>query len=166
MTWFYFTTPLWHFFINSQKQTESWVNVKAAANCNISIHKQLQEETKSCLTFTVRHLRTRTEYIVGVQAPLLLMKATSMAVCRGCAFTHTLLWKQHPWPYIVGVHSHIFCCEGNICGCTSWVGIHQYSVVRATSVALCGQRAFTHTFMKSNSVFLARCGQTWHHEHV
>ena len=115
---------------------------------------------KKLLNLHCTSLKNSTEYIVGVQAPLLLMKATSVAVRCGCAFTHVPLWRQHLWLYVVGVHSCIFCCEGNICGHTSWVGIHQYSVVRAISVALRCQCAFIHTFMKRNSVFLARCSQT------
>ena len=47
----------------------------------------------------------------------------------------------------MGVYSPIFCCEGNIRGRTLWVGIHPY-------------------FDESNSVFLAVCSQTWHHECV
>ena len=62
------------------------------------------------LTVAIYPLKTHMEYVVGVQAPLLLMKATSVAVRRGvcihpyfvvkatsmaircgCAFTHTLL---------------------------------------------------------------------------
>ena len=36
-----------------------------------------------------------------------VVKATSVTVCCWCAFTHTLLWRQHPRPYVVGVHSPI-----------------------------------------------------------
>ena len=49
----------------------------------------------------------------------------------------------------MGVHSPILCCEGNIRGHTSWVCIHPYSVVKATSVAICRGYALTHTLMKA-----------------
>ena len=49
----------------------------------------------------------------------------------------------------MGVHSPILCCEGNIHGRTSWVCIHPYSVVKATSVAICCGCALTHTLMKA-----------------
>ena len=39
--------------------------------------------------------------------------------------------------------------EGNIHGCTSWVCIHPYSVVKATSVAVHRGCALTHTLMKA-----------------
>ena len=73
----------------------------------------------------------------------------SHGVCRGCAGTLTFnegyICGRTSW----GVHSPIFCCEGNIRGRTSWVCIHPYSVVKATSVAVCRGCAFTRTLMKA-----------------
>ena len=57
----------------------------------------------------------------------------------------------------MGVYSPILCCEGNIRSCTSWVCIHLYSVVKATSVAVRRGCAFTHTFMKAIEYSLQLC---------
>ena len=73
----------------------------------------------------------------------------SHGVCRGCAGTLTFnegyICGRSSW----GVHSPIFCCEGNIHGHTLWVCIHPYSVVKATSVAVYCGCALTHTLMKA-----------------
>ena len=124
----------------------------------------------------LKKLTSHMEYVVSVQTPLLLMKATSVAVRHGCVFTHILLWRQHLWLYVVGVHSPVLCCEGNIHGRTSWVCIYPYfhesnrlieyslqpcavkpgtmSMCKycnrvTTSVAVHCGCAFTHTFMKA-----------------
>ena len=76
----------------------------------------------------VQRYKTHMEYVLGVQAPLLLMKATSMAVC-------------------CGVHSPILCHEGNIRGRMLWVCIHPYSVVKATSVAVYRGCVLTHILL-------------------
>ena len=81
------------------------------------------------LTFAVRHLKTHMEYVVGVQTPLLLVKATSVAIRRGCADTLTFN-------------------EGNVHGHTSWVCIHPYSVAKATSLAVRRGCAFTRTLLR------------------
>ena len=90
-----------------------------------------------------------------------------MAIRRGCASTHTLLRRQHPWPYVVGVHSPVLCCEGNILGRRSWVCVHPYSVAKATSVAVRRGCAFTRTLLpvrRRGSAFtrtLLRRQHTW-----
>ena len=70
-------------------------------------------------------------------------------VHHGCAGTLTFnegyICGRSSW----GVHSPIFCCEGNIHGHTLWVCIHPYSVVKATSVAVYCGCALTHTLMKA-----------------
>ena len=109
------------------------------------------------------NIRGRTSWVCI--HPYSVAKATSVAVRRGCAFTRTLLRRQHPWPYVVaGVHSPVLCCEGNIRGRTSWrvcihpycvartssrVCIHPYSFAKATSVAERRGCALTHTFIKA-----------------
>ena len=98
--------------------------------CEIKILLKLKQFSLTfifiCLTITMCRLKTQTENVVGVQAPLLLMKATSMAEHHECAFTHI--------------------CEGNIRGHTLWVCVHPYSVVKATSVTIRRRCAFTHEY--------------------
>ena len=95
--------------------------------------------------------------------PYSFVKATSVAIHRGWVFTHTLLWRQHPWPYTMGGCSPILCCGGNIRDHTSSVCIHPYSVVNifihAYSVGSIRDHMFWVCiypyFHESNNVFLA-----------
>ena len=57
------------------------------------------------LTFNKGNIHGRTSWVCI--HPYSVVKATSVTVCCWCAFTHTLLWRQHPRPYVVGVHSPI-----------------------------------------------------------
>ena len=99
--------------------------------CPFNLHrtspKNLHGVGRRCagtLTFNEGNIHGRTSWVC-----IHPYSATSMAIHGGCVFTHILLWRQHPWPYVVSVHSPILCCEGNICGRTSWVCIHPYSPI-------------------------------------
>ena len=123
------------------------------------------------------------QQVVGVQTPLLLVKATAVAVCCGCAFTQIILWRQHLLLYVVAVHSPRLYCEGNICdrGCEfthtllwrqhPWpyfVGVPFW----VTHTPLWRQHRWLYTVVVHLPILslklfsLAMCGQTWHHECV
>ena len=123
------------------------------------------------------------QQVVGVQTPLLSVKATSVAVCCGCAFTQIILWRQQLLLYVVAVHSPRSYCEGNICdrGCefthTLLWRQHPWPYFAGvpfwvTHTPLWRQHRWLYTVVVHLPILslklfsLAMCGQTWHHECV
>ena len=117
------------------------------------------------LTFNEGNIRGHMSWVCI--NPVSVVKATFVAVHLGCAFTQTLLWRQHSWPYIMGLHSPRLCCKGNIRGHTPIMGVHSPRFCCEGNIR--GHMSWVCIypyFHESNSLFLAMCSQTWHHECV